>query len=459
MKIFKNIKFRLLAVLFIFLFIIFYAFGYLLASSLKKSYNDINNATLSTITKDLQHELLTEKYDIDKFEIIKKEFDINIFYAQILIVDDKNVTIKLKSKDLKNSVIPFDRNELLEFSGNTVYLKTGSLDNIKYIKIATIVLKKNNNDDAILLQCAIPFEKHNPYVHEVENILWFWLLLLLFVVLIIVYFMISKSLSATKLVVDEVNQIKIDGHFHKLNTTGISSEIDELIKTFNLLIYNLQNSYKKVKDFGQNASHELKTPLTIIRGEIEVGLRKERSNGEYKVILQSLMGEVELLQEIIEKILFLSSNANEDIIKNFEEVYIDEIFSEAIKEKTQLAFAKNIRLNIVSLEPLTKLGNPTLLKIAITNLLDNAIKYSKENQSINLTLDNNSLIIEDFGCGIPTNEIEKVFDRFYRVQKIKNYSKGNGLGLAIVKTILDIHQFTIKVESVEDRYTKVTIIF
>jgi signal transduction histidine kinase len=458
MKIFKNIKFRLLAVLFIFLFIIFYAFGYLLASSLKKSYNDINNATLSTITKDLQHELLTEKYDIDKFEIIKKEFGINIFYAQILILDDENVTIQLKSKDLKESTIPFKKNELLEFSDDTVSLRKASLDNIKDINIATILLKKDN-DNKVFLQCAIPFEKHNPYVHEVENILWFWLLFLLFVVLIIVYFMISKSLSATKLVVDEVNQIKIDRHFHKLNTTGISSEIDELIKTFNLLIYNLQNSYKKVKDFGQNASHELKTPLTIIRGEIEVGLRKERTNDEYKDILKSTLSEVELLQEIIEKILFLSSNANEDIIKNFEEIYVDEIFSEAIKEKTQLVFAKNIRLNIVSLEPLTKLGNPTLLKIAITNLLDNAIKYSKENQSINLTLDNNSLIIEDFGCGIPTNEIEKVFDRFYRVQKIKNYSKGNGLGLAIVKTILDIHQFTIKVESVEDRYTKVTIIF
>lgn len=458
MTIFKNIKFRLLAVLFIFLFIIFYAFGYLLASSLKKSYNDINNATLSTITKDLQHELLTEKYDIDKFEIIKKEFGINIFYAQILILDDENVTIQLKSKDLKESTIPFKKNELLEFSDDTVSLRKASLDNIKDINIATILLKKDN-DNKVFLQCAIPFEKHNPYVHEVENILWFWLLFLLFVVLIIVYFMISKSLSATKLVVDEVNQIKIDGHFHKLNTTGISSEIDELIKTFNLLIYNLQNSYKKVKDFGQNASHELKTPLTIIRGEIEVGLRKERTNDEYKDILKSTLSEVELLQEIIEKILFLSSNANEDIIKNFEEIYVDEIFSEAIKEKTQLVFAKNIRLNIVSLEPLTKLGNPTLLKIAITNLLDNAIKYSKENQSINLTLDNNSLIIEDFGCGIPTNEIEKVFDRFYRVQKIKNYSKGNGLGLAIVKTILDIHQFTIKVESVEDSYTKVTIIF
>lgn len=458
MKIFKNIKFRLLAVLFTFLFIIFYAFGYLLASSLKKSYNDTNNATLSTITKDLQHELLNEKYDIEKFEIIKKEFDVNIFYAQVLIVDNNNITIKLKSKDLKDSVIPFDKNELLQFSDDTVYLKTASLDNIKNIKIATILLKKNN-DDALLLQCAIPFEKHNPYINEVENILWFWLLLLLFVILIIVYFMISKSLSTTKLVVDEVNQIKIDGHFHKLNITGISSEIDELIKTFNVLIYNLQNSYKKVKDFGQNASHELKTPLTIIRGEIEVGLRKERSNDEYKTILQSIMGEVELLQEIIEKILFLSSNANEDIIKNFEEVYIDEIFSEVIKEKMQLAKGKNITLNIVSLEPLTKLGNPTLLKIAITNLLDNAIKYSKENQSINLTLDNNTLTIEDFGCGIPENEIEKVFDRFYRVQKIKNHSKGNGLGLAIVKTILDIHHFTIKVKSVEDSYTKIIVTF
>ena len=458
MKIFNNIKFRLLLVLFIFLFIIFYTFGYLLSSTLKKSYSDINNATLSAITRDLHHEILTESYKANHFEMMKKEFDINIFYAQIVVIRNSNPLVTLKSQDLEETNIPFNQNEFAKLLPNTIYFNTTTLDNIKNIKVATILLSKSHKE-TVVLQCAIPFEKHNPYIKGVEHILWFWLLLLLFVILIIVYFMISKSLSATKKVVDEVNKITIDGHSHRLNMTGISGEVDELIKTFNTLLSNLQDSYKKVKDFGQNASHELKTPLTIIRGEIEVGLRKERTNDEYKEILTSIMNEVELLQDVIEKILFLSSNANEDIIKNFEEVYIDEIFSDIIKEKNLSVQTKNITFNIISLEPLSKVGNPILLKIALSNLLDNAIKYSKENGVINLSLQNDTLIIEDFGCGIPQSEITKVFDRFYRVQNIKNHQKGNGLGLAIVKTILDIHHFNIRIESAEEEYTKVSIQF
>ena len=257
--------------------------------------------------------------------------------------------------------------------------------------------------------------------------------------------------------VDVVKNIKIDGEPHLIQPSNIAKEIDELIETFNTLIDNLQISYKKVKDFGQNASHELKTPLTIIRGEIEVGLRKGRSNEEYKEILHSTLLELDHLQEIIEKILFLGANADSDISKSFEEVYLDEILEEAIKERIALAKTKNITINLLVLEPTTILGNSGLLKIVCHNLLENAIKYSYEGGVINVSLQNNSLTIEDFGCGIPHEELPKIFDRFYRVDKVRNHKSGSGLGLSIVKNILDIHGFGIAVESLERNYTKVDI--
>ncbi len=104
-------------------------------------------------------------------------------------------------------------------------------------------------------------------------------------------------------------------------------------------------------------------------------------------------------------------------------------------------------------------GNAAFLKIAISNLLENAIKYSHTDTKIEVSLTKDRLVIKDFGLGIPQNEIEHVFDRFYRVDKVRSNASGSGLGLSIIKTILDIHNFKISIQSVENQYTAVTITF
>lgn len=460
MKLFKNIKFRLLLGLFAFLFIVFYFFGYLFVSSLKQIYIQSIENSLTTATKDLQHEFKLSLKNIHEFEDVKREFDMSVLYAQVVIIRGKEVVIFAKSEDLKGYQLEFNTINLHHLKKDSILFTTQSIKQLspKNLKVATTLLERTP-ETTILLQCAIPFNTYNPYIKQMQTFIIVGLVSLLGIILLTSYFIISKSLLETKLVIDEVKNITIDGNSHPIKPTRIAKEIDELIETFNMLIDDLQNSYKKVKGFGQNASHELKTPLTIIRGEIEVGLRKERSNDEYKEILNSIFSEVQLLQETIEKILFLSNNSDSDIRKTFEEVYIDEIVSETIDEKSPLAKTKNISLKIVDLEPLSKLGNHSLLKIAISNLLDNAIKYSPSGSKINISLQGDILMIEDFGCGIAKDEIEKVFDRFYRVDKVRNHTKGNGLGLSIVKTILDIHHFTITLESVENQYTKVKIIY
>ena len=458
MKLFKNIKFRLLAGLFAFLFIVFYAFGYLLIHALEDTYTQSIESTLITATKDLQHEFNVDLNNSHEFEDVKNEFDMSVLYSQVVVIEKKNGTIFASSKDLKGYQLNYNTIDISTLQKDSILFTTQSIKQLskKRLKVATTVLKKTK-DKTIILQCAIPYQKHNPYITQMKTLVIIGLLTLLAIILFVVYFMLSKSLLETKLVIDEVKNIKIDGNPHHIKPTAIASEIDELIETFNMLIDDLQSSYKKVKDFGQNASHELKTPLTIIRGEIEVGLRKERKNEEYKEILNSTLSEVQLLQDTIEKILFLSSSIDSDIIKTFEEIYIDEILSESIEEKSAFAKTKNISLKVLDLEPLTKLGNHSLLKIAFSNLLDNAIKYSPCDSQIFISCKGDIVTIEDFGCGIPQNEIEKIFDRFYRVDKVRNHTQGNGLGLSIVKNILTIHNFTITLKSVENQYTKVEI--
>ena len=92
-------------------------------------------------------------------------------------------------------------------------------------------------------------------------------------------------------------------------------------------------------------------------------------------------------------------------------------------------------------------------------MLENAIKYSHNDTKIEMSLTKDALFIKDFGLGIPQNEIEHIFDRFYRVDKVRSNASGSGLGLSITKTILDIHNFKMSVQSIENQFTVVTIIF
>ncbi len=232
-----------------------------------------------------------------------------------------------------------------------------------------------------------------------------------------------------------------------------------MIGTFNTLINELQSSYKKLKDFGQNASHELKTPLTIMRGEIEIGLRKERSIVEYQDILHSVFTELNLLQETIEKILFLSSHSDAQLKKTFSDIYFDEVIAEVISEKQLFAKQYNIQLQIKTIEPTTVVGNFILLKILCANLIENAIKYSYAEGIIELSLIDRQFIVEDFGVGIDVEDQEAIFERFYRVDKVRNHAKGSGLGLSIVKSILDLHKFPIEVISTKGKGTKMIVTF
>ena len=458
-KLFKNIKFRLLSGLFIFLFIVFYGFGYFIIDTFKRHHNQSIESSLIPAVKDLKHEFHTYFEDAHIFEEIKYEFDIDILYAQVVILENNQSTLLLKSHDLKNFELFHTNIPSENLSKNNIFFSIQTIPKLtpKKIKVATIILEQIE-DKTILLQCAVPFTQEIPYLENMKLFLWVSLCVILCVILVAVYFVLSRSLAQTKNVVDVVKNITIDGNPYQIAPTHISKEIDELIETFNTLIDNLQISYKKVKDFGQNASHELKTPLTIMRGEIEVGLRKERSCDQYKEILHSTLLELDHLQEVIEKILFLGANADSDIIKSFETVYIDEIIEEVVREKRAFAKTKEISIQLKEIEPTTKSGNPSLLKIVCSNLLDNAIKYSPKNSVVNISLKNNALIIEDFGCGIPSEALLKVFDRFYRVDTVRSNKSGSGLGLSIVKNILNIHRFDITIESIEGSYTKVKII-
>lgn len=456
-KIFKNIRFKLLFWIFIFLITIFSIFAVLLTNSLKKSHEQYIETTLSMVVKDLKYEFEhEEKHNIND---VKEEFGIDILYIQILKSSKNGNYILEKSKDLGSYELDYKNINIKQLEKNKIYFSKQQNKNLTQtkIKVATMIADINASE-SIVLQFATSYDRYPLHIKNIIFILSIGLPLLLAVILIAINIVISKSLSQISVVLDEVKSIKVDNFSIKISKTNVAKEIDELIDTFNTLLEKIYISYKKIREFGQNASHELKTPLTIIKGEVDIGLRRDRSTQEYKNILKTLQSEVNYLQDIIEKILFLSNNDENIIKESFKDVNVDTILNEVVDEYRVFALSKNIRF-ATEISSVRVRANALFLKIAIGNLVQNAIKYSKENSDIDIILNKDLLSVKDFGIGIAKNELENIFDRFYRVDKVRSNSSGSGLGLSIVKTIIDIHGFSIVVDSKEGEFTTFSILF
>lgn len=272
------------------------------------------------------------------------------------------------------------------------------------------------------------------------------------------YFIIKTSLKTVKSVIDEVKQLEVEQLDKRIKSLDSDDEIEELIDTFNNMLSKIEDSVDKIKRFSNDVSHELKTPLTVIRGEIELGLRKDRSVDEYKEILKSSLDETKQLQDLIDNLLFLSTSNIVEMKEKFVTIDLDEIVFDSILENQHIAKKKDIHILCTEIESFSVLGNRLLIKILIGNILKNSIKYSNNSSNIEISLKDAVLTIKDYGIGIGKEELKYIFDRFYRVDSSRGRG-GYGLGLSIVKSIADLHNYKIDVNSELGKYTAFNIYF
>ncbi len=202
----------------------------------------------------------------------------------------------------------------------------------------------------------------------------------------------------------------------------------------------IELTFKKLKNFNSNVSHELKTPLTIIKGEIELALMKE---ADCEKVLKDILEEVNYISEITDKLLFLTKTHSKTSISLID---LEEIILE-LHEK----YGNKIEFNFdFGDEDYEIAGDKTLIKIALSNIIENSIKYGADKIKFTLKKQKNKIIlkIKDNGPGIPKEKLPFIFDEFYRVDESHNKNiKGFGLGLSIVKNILNLHNAKVKVKS------------
>ena len=250
--------------------------------------------------------------------------------------------------------------------------------------------------------------------------------------------------------------LRLEGQYKSL-------ELTELALTFNNVLDRLETSFETQNNFISNASHELRTPLTAIIGEADVTLSKLRKPEEYIETLQVILDEAEKLDQKTKALLFLAQTGYSNNLPVSGKVRIDQLLYD-VKETIEKLNKKNklhIDLSMLPENPL-KLrvhGNEQLLHLAFTNIISNGCKYSNfqtVNVSIGATNTHVIVFIKDQGIGIPANEIDFIYDPFFRASNTKNY-EGYGIGMPLSRNIIRVHGGQMIVNSVENKGTTVQI--
>lgn len=231
-------------------------------------------------------------------------------------------------------------------------------------------------------------------------------------------------------------------------------EIGRLAATFNHMISRLQAAFERQKQFTSDASHELRTPLAVMRGDIEIALRRERSCEEYQRVLTSNLEEILRLQRLVEDLLTLARADTGRVELRCEPVDLDKLCEQMAEYISPLAEQRQQALTYDSPgAPVTINADLQRLKQLLLNLLDNAIKYTEPKGQIKLSLKTEGedaiISITDSGRGIPAEDLPRIFERFFRrsAKTSDRSATGFGLGLSIVKWIVDAHGGKIEAQS------------
>ncbi|MCX5792815.1 MAG: heavy metal sensor histidine kinase [Elusimicrobia bacterium] len=259
-----------------------------------------------------------------------------------------------------------------------------------------------------------------------------------------------------------IRQITAHNLSLRLTPPGTRDEIRELADLFNAMLARLEDSFLSERRFIQDVSHELKTPLTILKGELEVALKKARSAGEYATILQSNLEETEKMSRIVGDLLTLARFDNREVRLERSRADLGEILAGAIAALAGLAEKAGVKIELAAAENTEVEADAAQLHRLFLNLLDNAIKYGAAGGSVKAEIYKDAgrpaVRITDRGPGIPAGDLPHIFKRFYRADSSRS-SGGFGLGLAIARSIAEAHGAEIKAESAPGAGAAFTVIF
>lgn len=272
------------------------------------------------------------------------------------------------------------------------------------------------------------------------------------------WFFAGSVVNPISRIVNEVDAITENNLDLRLDEGKRHDELGKLALTFNKMIARLQDAFISQKNFIANASHEIKTPITVMTGEIEVTLLQRRTPEYYEKVLRSVLRGVRGMNKLFTQLLLLAHTSNGHSGKNFTSFRIDDVMWSVKDELTKVnpAFVIDIEFDsTITDDSLVITGDEGLLKVVLNNLIENSCKYSTD-QTVHIVLKSTQTYLQitftNNGPGINSNDESRIFEPFYRGESGKNI-KGFGIGLPLTKKIIELHSGIITVSSMPDFYT------
>ncbi|MFQ5864127.1 MAG: sensor histidine kinase [bacterium] len=396
------------------------------------------------------------------FELLQKTLqnaqnDANILYIYLLDENDEPLAIY----NPQNIPLP-----------NNVFTENSSLAHVSGAIIVKQEILGQEEETLGQLQLGYSLKNLNQIITKVR------ILTIIFAIFsfLLGFFLINKVSERITRSISELHlqmQAIIDkGSYSSDVRVASNDEVGRLAAAFNKLMEELRSRHQRLVEsqeryralnqilqelnrlksmFVSDVSHHLRTPLTIIGGEVEVALRKARKPSEYRQTLQIVQEETRHLGKIVGNLLTLAKADTGNLVDLQDAVDFTAICNNQIRKARKLAKHKNILLHHQIEQNCLVRGDPNRLSEAIFNILENAVKYTPKGRTITVTLKgtekNIVLNVVDTGIGIPENELGKVFSRFYRGGNSSSTTKGSGLGLAICESIVKAHGGEIRVSS------------
>jgi two-component system OmpR family sensor kinase len=456
MILFKTIKFKMTLWHVVILGIIlscFSLFLYLtLADSLYKGVDNKIRTMAEIVASSVRSPFGADTSIADLDQMMSERFGIRPLGRFIQILDESG-RIGDRSTNQRDVQIPISVQTMKAASKGIITFETVQVMGKYPLRVVTLPIMENEKMVGIV-QVGSSLE-------GVEDALQQLLLILLIAVpaaLLVAsaggLFLANKALRPVDAITQIARRIGSGDLSQRIRIRRVNDELGRLATTFNEMIAKLEKSFHQVKRFTADASHELKTPLTILRGEVELGLKKKRSLKEYQRILASNLEEISRMSRIIEDLLTLSRADMGELTMEREEVELSIIAREVWQDLQLLAKKKGIQLKFMDNGSTQVEGDPLFLRQLILNITENGLKYTPSGGEVTVRVKGDPdqgvvrLFVTDTGVGIPQKDLKRVFDRFFRVDRARSRETGGtGLGLSICQWIADAHEGHIAVES------------
>jgi two-component system heavy metal sensor histidine kinase CusS len=307
--------------------------------------------------------------------------------------------------------------------------------------------------EVFVIDAAVPTEPFDQALDNFRLTEKRFLPLLVLLASLLGYWLSGRALAPVSRIIESAEKIGIQNLSQRLVVPGAKDELRRLTETVNAMLGRIESSVRRIQQFTADASHDLRTPLSLIRTNAELALRRPRSQVEYRQTLARILSTSEETTQLIEALLTLARADTGTVQLHFQLVNAIPVLHKAAQQGAFLAQSKGLTFTeTLPEEPLYLRADPAALERLFSSLLDNALKYTPAGGKVDLRafMASNCALIEvaDTGIGISEADLPRIFDRFYRADQARSREvPGSGLGLAIAQWITDAHKGSIEANS------------